>query len=240
MKGIFPNRIEAGKLLAGQLTRYAGQVNVIVLGLPRGGIPVAFEVAMALRAPLDVFVVRKLGTPDRPELAMGAIATGGIRVLNEDVVGGLGIPMEMIDAVTDKETQELNRRQLAYRGMGAEPVVCGKTVILIDDGIATGSTMRAAVRALRAQGPARLIVAVPTVAASTSSELQSEVDELVALMTPERFYGVGEWYADFSQTSDAEVTDLLERARLWMASPNFEVVVRGGGKNDRNDHESIR
>ena len=194
---------------------------------------------MALRAPLDVFVVRKLGTPGRPELAMGAIATGGIRVLNEDVVGGLGIPMEMIDAVTDKETQELNRRQLAYRGMCSEPVVCGKTVILIDDGIATGSTMRAAVRALRAQGPARLIVAVPTVAASTSSELQTEVDELVALMTPERFYGVGEWYADFSQTSDAEVTDLLERARLWMAPPNFEVVVREGGKNVRNGHESV-
>jgi putative phosphoribosyl transferase len=224
MRGIFPNRIEAGKLLAGQLTRYANQANVIVLGLPRGGVPVAFEVAKALRAPLDVFVVRKLGTPGRPELAMGAIATGGARVVNEEVVGGLGIPMEMIDAVTEKETQELKRRQLAYRGSCSGPAVCGKTAILIDDGIATGSTMRAAVRALRAQEPARLIVAVPTVAGSTCSELLPEVDELVALMTPERFYGVGEWYEDFSQTSDAEVTDLLERARLWTASPNFEVV----------------
>jgi putative phosphoribosyl transferase len=165
--------------------------------------------------------VRKLGTPGRPELAMGAIATGGVRVLNEEVVGGLGIPMEMIEAVTEKETQELKRRQLTYRGNCSEPVVCGKTVILIDDGIATGSTMRAAVRALRAQEPARLVVAVPTAAASTCSELLPEVDELVALMTPERFYGVGEWYADFSPTSDAEVTDLLERGRLWTASPNL-------------------
>jgi predicted phosphoribosyltransferase len=238
MRGIFPNRIEAGKLLAGELTRYANQANVIVLGLPRGGVPVAFEVAKALRAPLDVFVVRKLGTPGRSELAMGAIATGGARVLNEEVVGGLGIPMEMIDAVTKEEMQELKRRQLAYRGSCSEPAVCGKTVILVDDGIATGSTMRAAVRALRAQGPARLIVAVPTVAASTCSELLPEVDELVALMTPERFYGVGEWYEDFSQTSDAEVTDLLERARLWTASPNLEVVVGKGGKNDRNGHAS--
>lgn len=217
MRGIFPNRIEAGKLLAKQLTRYANQANVIVLGLPRGGVPVAFEVAKALGASLDVFVVRKLGTPGRPELAMGAIATGGVRVLNEEVVGGLDIPMEMIDVVTKEETQELQRRQLAYRGSCLEPEVCGKTVILVDDGIATGSTIRAAVRALRAQEPARLIVAVPTVATSTYTELLPEVDELVALMTPERFYGVGEWYVDFSQTSDAEVTDLLERARLWTA-----------------------
>jgi putative phosphoribosyl transferase len=238
MRRIFPNRIEAGKLLAGQLTRYANQANVIVLGLPRGGIPVAFEVAQVLRAPLDVFVVRKLGTPGRPELAMGAIATGGVRVLNEEVVRGLAVPMEIIDEVTKEEMQELKRRQLAYRGSCLEPVVRGKTVILIDDGIATGSTMRAAVRALRAQDPARLIVAVPTVAASTYSELLPEADELVALMTPERFYGVGAWYADFSQTSDAEVTDLLERARWWTDSPNFEVVEKKGGKNDRSGHES--
>ena len=190
-----------------------------MLGLPRGGVPVAFEVARALRAPLDVFVVRKLGTPGRCELAMGAIATGGVRVLNEEVVRGLGISMEMIDAATAEEKQELKRRELAYRGSCSEPEVRGKTVILIDDGIATGSTMRAAVRALNVQHPARLVVAVPTVAGATYAELRPEVDELVALTTPELFYGVGEWYKDFSQTSDAEVTHLLERARSWMASP---------------------
>jgi putative phosphoribosyl transferase len=209
----YRNRIEAGQLLAGQLMRYANQPNVIVLGLPRGGVPVAFEVARALRAPLDVFVVRKLGTPGHRELAMGAIATGGVRVLNEEVVRGLGIPMEMIDAVTGEEKQELKRRELAYRGSYSEPEVRGKTVILIDDGIATGSTMRAAVRALNAQHPARFIVAVPTAAGSAYHELRPEVDELVALMTPEPFYGVGAWYEDFSQTSDAEITDLLSRAR---------------------------
>jgi putative phosphoribosyl transferase len=230
MRDIFRDRIEAGQLLAEKLTRYANQPNVIVLGLPRGGVPVAFEVAKALRAPLDVFVVRKLGTPGRRELAMGAIATGGVRVLNEEVVGGLGISMEMIDAVTAGEKQELKRRELAYRGSYSEPEVRGKTVILIDDGIATGSTMRAGVRALNVQHPAQLVVAVPTVAGATYAELRPEVDELVALMTPELFYGVGEWYEDFSQTSDAEVTDLLERARSWMASPNVEGVVGKGGE----------
>jgi putative phosphoribosyl transferase len=230
MREIFRNRIEAGQLLAEKLTRYANQPNVIVLGLPRGGVPVAFEVAKALRVPLDVFVVRKLGTPGRRELAMGAIATGGVRVLNEEVVGGLGIPMDVIDAVTAEEKQELKRRELAYRGSYSEPEVRGKTVILIDDGIATGSTMRAAVRALNAQHPARSIVAVPTAAGSPYRELRSEVDELVALMTPERFYGVSEWYQDFSQTSDADVTDLLERARSWTASTNVAGVVEKGGE----------
>ena len=213
MTDIFRDRIEAGQLLAEKLMRYANQPNVIVLGLPRGGVPVAFGVAKALRVPLDVFVVRKLGTPGRRELAMGAIATGGVRVLNEEVVGGLGIPMDVIDAVTTEERQELKRRELAYRGSYSEPEVRGKTVILIDDGIATGSTMRAAVRALKAQHPARLIVAVPTAAGSTYRDLRPELDELVVLMTPELFYGVGEWYEDFSQTSDAEVTELLKRAR---------------------------
>jgi len=230
MRDIFRNRIEAGQLLAGKLMRYANQPNVIVLGLPRGGVPVAFEVAKALRAPVDVFVVRKLGTPGHRELAMGAIATGGVRVLNEEVVGELGIPMEVIDAVTAEETQELKRRELAYRGSYSEPKVRGKTVILIDDGIATGSTMRAAVRALNAQHPARLIVAVPTAAGSAYRELRPEVDELVALMTPAPFHGVGEWYEDFSQTSDAEVTDLLERARLCTASPNVAGEVETGGE----------
>src|SRR5208337_2656644 len=219
MRDIFRNRIEAGKLLAEKLMCYANQPNVIVLGLPRGGVPVAFEVAKALRVPLDVFVVRKLGTPWQRELAMGAIATGGVRVLNEEVVQGLGIPMEVIDAVTAEEKQELKRRELAYRGSCSEPELRGKTVILIDDGVATGSTMRAAVRALNAQHPARLVVSVPTVAGSTYVELRQEVDNLVALMTPERFYGVGQWYEDFNQTSDAEVTDLLERAKSWRPAP---------------------
>lgn len=218
MKEVFRDRIEAGQLLARELMRYANQSNVIVLGLPRGGVPVAFEVATALRAPLDVFVVRKLGTPGHRELAMGAIATGGVRVLNEEVVRGLGIPMAVIDEVTAEETQELKRRELAYRGSESEPEVRGKTVLLIDDGVATGSTMRAAIRALQAQHPARLIVGVPTAAGSTYLELRSEVDEFVALMTPEPFYGVGEWYQDFSQTSDAEVTELLERARRNLTS----------------------
>jgi putative phosphoribosyl transferase len=201
-----------------------------VLGLPRRGVPVAFEVAKAQRAPLDVFVVRKIGKPGRRELAMGAIATGGVRVLDEEVVGGLGIPIEMIDAVTEEEKQELKRRELAYRGSYSEPEVRGKTVILIDDGIATGSTARAAVSALKAQHPTRLIVAVPTVAGSTYSELRPEVDELVALLTQEPFYGVGEWYEDFSQTSDTEVSDLLERARSWTVSPNVEGVVGKGSE----------
>ena len=199
MREIFRNRIEAGQLLAGKLMHYANQPNVIVLGLPRGGVPVAFEVAKALRAPLDVFVVRKLGTPGNREVAMGAIATGGVRVLNEEVVVGLGIPIEVIDAVTAEEKQELKRRELAYRGSYSELEVRGKAVILIDDGIATGSTVRAAVRALNAQHPARFIVAVPTAAESTYRELRPEVDELVALMRPEPFYGVGASYKDFTR-----------------------------------------
>ena len=222
MRDIFRDRTEAGQLLAGELMRYANQPGVIVLGLPRGGVPVAFEVAMALRAPLDVFVVRKLGTPGHRELAMGAIASGGVRVLNEEVVQGLGIPMEVIDAVSAEEEQELKRRELAYRGSYSEPEVRGKTVLLIDDGIATGSTIRAAIRALKAQHPARLVVGVPTAADSTCRELRPEVDDLVALMTPERFYGVGQWYEDFGQTSDAEVTELLQRARQNLASTEPE------------------
>lgn len=215
MNGIFRNRIEAGRLLAEKMARYANQPSVLVLGLPRGGVPVAFEVAKALRVPLDVFVVRKLGTPGRPELAMGAIATGGVRVLNQEVVGALRISEEKIDAVTADETRELERRELAYRGSYSVPEVRGKTVILIDDGIATGSTVRAAVCALKAQHPARLIIAVPVAAGSAYRELRPEVDELVALMTPEKFYGVGEWYQDFNQTSDRQVTDLLREAQSW-------------------------
>jgi putative phosphoribosyl transferase len=215
MRDRFRDRMEAGQLLSEKLAHYTNQSKVMVLGLPRGGVPVAFEVAKALHVPLDVFLVRKLGTPGRCELAMGAIATGGVRVLNEEVVRALGIPMETIEAVTEEEKQELKRRELAYRGSETEPRLCGKTVILVDDGIATGSTVRAAVRALVAKDLARLVLAVPIVAASTYNELREEVDEMVALMMPRRFYGVGEWYEDFSQTGDAEVTDLLERARSW-------------------------
>lgn len=204
--------------------RYADAPDVIVLGLPRGGVPVAFEVSAALRAPLDVFIVRKLGVPDQPELAMGAIASGGIRVLNEDVVRGLGISEEVIDAVAEAEERELRRRELACRGRQSEPDVTGRTVILIDDGVATGATLRAAIRALNLQRPARLIVGVPTAARSTFGELRAEVDDFVVLMTPEPFHGVGEWYEDFGQTSDAEVAGLLERARENLAACD------GGGR----------
>lgn len=213
MEDTFRDRTEAGRLLATELIRYAHEPDVIVLALPRGGVPVAYEVAMALHAPLDVFVVRKLGTPDQPELAMGAIATGGVRVINDEVVQGCGISPELIDEVAQEEFRELNRRELAYRGTHAAPVVRGRTVLLIDDGVATGSTMRAAIRALNSQQPARLVVAVPTAAGSTWRELRTEVDEFVALRTPEPFRGVGEWYDDFSQTTDDEVTELLARAR---------------------------
>ncbi len=232
MPEIFRDRIEAGQLLARELMRFAGQPDVIVLGLPRGGVPVAFGVAMALRVPLDVFVVRKLGTPGHPELAMGAIATGGVRVLNEEVVEARRIPMEIIDAVTVEEQRELRRRELAYRGSYTEPEVCGKTVILIDDGIATGSTIRAAIRALNAQHPAALTVGVPTAAAETCRELRPEVDAIVALMEPEFFFGVGQWYEDFRQTSDAEVTDLLRRARENLAS-NEPAASSGNSEGDR-------
>ena len=227
MIDIFTDRTEAGRMLAARLMQFVGQPNVVVLALPRGGVPVAFEVAKALRVPLDVFIVRKLGTPGQRELAMGAIATGGVRVLNSEVVDALGIPIRVIDEVTAEEEQELKRREHAYRGSYSEPNVAGKTVILIDDGVATGSTMKAAIRALKLQRPARLIVAVPTAAGSTYFELQSLVDEMVALMTPEPFYGVGQWYQDFSQTSDDEVTDLLDRARKFaMAAGDAPTVTR--------------
>jgi len=186
---------------------------VLVLALPRGGVPVAFEVAQALRLPLDIFLVRKLGVPGHEELAMGAISTGGVRVLNEDVVDYLNIPEQLINAIADEEWEELTRRELAYRGDRPEPEVQGKTVILIDDGLATGSTIRAAAQALRRQQPARIIVAVPVSAPQTCDEYRIGVDEIICAVTPEPFFGVGQWYLDFSQTTDEEVRDLLERAR---------------------------
>ena len=208
----FRDRREAGQVLARELTAYAGRPDVVVLALPRGGVPVAYEVARALGAPLDVFVVRKLGVPGHEELAMGAVATGGVRVLNDQVVGALGIPPSVIEAVAAWQQQELARRERLYRGDRPPPDVRGRTVILVDDGLATGSTMRAALAALRRQQPARLVVAVPTAAPETCDELRAEADDVVCATTPEPFHSVGLWYEDFSQTTDEEVRELLERA----------------------------
>jgi len=212
MKMQFLNRVEAGRLLARRLSQYANRAGVLVLALPRGGVPVGYEVAQALHAPLDVFMVRKLGVPGREELALGAIANGGIRALNGEVVEGLQIPDEVIQAVAARELCELERREQAYRGDRPTPDVQGRTVILVDDGIATGSTMRAAVAALRQLEAGRIVVATPTAALSTMREMHADVDEFVAVMTPADFTAVGQWYQDFGQTTDAEVRELLERA----------------------------
>jgi putative phosphoribosyl transferase len=209
---LFANRHEAGTVLAGLLKHYANRPDVLVLALPRGGLPVAFEVAQALNAPLDVFVVRKLGVPGHDELAMGAIATGGVRVLNDDVVGYLGLSDAAIDRVMEKEKRELERRERIYRGDRTPPNVQGRTVILVDDGLATGSTMRAAVAALRKQQPSHIVVAVPVASPEACAELGSEVDEIVCAATPRPFLGVGRWYRDFSQTTDEEVHELLARS----------------------------
>jgi predicted phosphoribosyltransferase len=211
---IFHDRYDAGRQLAAHLTRYAGRPDVLVLALPRGGLPVAYEVARALGAPLDVFLVRKLGVPGREELAMGAIASGGVRVLNDEVVRALRIPEEVIDAVAAEEQAELERRERTYRDGRPAPDVRGRTVILVDDGLATGSSMRAAVEALRLRGPARIVVAVPVGAPETCAALREIADEVVCAYEPERFAAVGLWYADFSQTSDEEVRQLLVRAAV--------------------------
>jgi predicted phosphoribosyltransferase len=194
---------------------------VTVLALPRGGVPVGYEIAKALRAPLDVFLVRKLGAPGQEELAMGAIATGGVRVLNEEVVRALGISPRVIDLVAARESRELVRRDQLYRGHRHAPHVAGRAVILVDDGLATGSTMRAAIQALRQKKPRRMAVAVPVAAAPTCEELANLVDEMFCYATPEPFYSVGFWYDDFSQTTDDQIRDLLERAgkELTPATP---------------------
>ena len=209
---LFRDRKEAGRFLARKLMAYADRSDVLVLALPRGGVPVAWEVAQVLHAPLDVFLVRKLGLPGHEEFAMGAIASGGVRVLNDDVVRALGVSRDTIEAIAARERRELERRERIYRGDRPAPDVRGRTVILIDDGLATGSTMRAAVAALRQQKPARIVVAVPVGAAETCAEFQDEVDEAICALTPEPFYAVGVWYGDFSQTTDEEVHDLLEQA----------------------------
>jgi putative phosphoribosyl transferase len=185
---------------------------VLVLGLPRGGVPVAWEVARALGAPLDVCLVRKLGVPGHEELAMGAIASGGLRVLNDDLICQLGIPERAIDDMTRRETAELERRERLFRGDRPEPVIAGRTVIVVDDGLATGSTMRAAVTALRSAHPARILVAVPVGASDTCAELKRVADDCICAATPEPFFGVGAWYLDFEQTSDDEVRQLLQQA----------------------------
>jgi predicted phosphoribosyltransferase len=211
---LFHDRTEAGQYLAPNLEAYADRPDVIVLALPRGGVPVAFEVAQALRAPLDVFLVRKLGVPGHEELAMGALASGGLRVLNDDVVRSLHIPFRVIDSVIGNERKELERRERSYRGDRPAPNVRGRTVILVDDGLATGSTMRAAIAALRQQRPARIVVAVSVASSETCAELHDEADEAICAMMPEPFYAVGDHYQDFSQTTDVEVRDLLRRATV--------------------------
>ncbi len=213
MKKLFHDRIEAGRLLAAILDRYAGCADLLVLALPRGGVPVGFEVAKSLNAPLDIFVVRKLGLPGDEELAMGAIASGNVRVLNDEVVRSFGVSSRVVDAVAEKESIELRRRERLYRGDNPEPDATGKTILLVDDGIATGSTMRAAVAALRQQGPSRIIVAVPVAPPATCKELQTEADEVVTVIAPENFYAVGQWYEIFDQTTDGQVTELYERSK---------------------------
>ena len=212
MRGAFRDRHDAGIQLAAKLTAYAGDSSVLVLGLPRGGIPIAYEVARALRAPLDVFVVRKLGVPGHQELAMGAIASGEVRVINRDVVDALQISPQIIDAVASHEQQELYRQQRAYRGDLPFPNLAGRIVIIVDDGLATGSTMRAAIKAVRQSNPTRIVVAVPVGAVETCRSLSEEADEVVCVNTPSDFHAVSLWYDEFSQTSDEEVAFLLEAA----------------------------
>jgi erythromycin esterase-like protein/predicted phosphoribosyltransferase len=211
---LFRDRREAGRLLAGKLAAYANRPGVLVLALPRGGVPVAYEVARSLNAPLDIFVVRKLGVPGYEELAMGAIATGGVRVLNDQLVERLGIPDHMIDAVAEREQRELARRERLYRGGRPSLDVRGRTAILVDDGLATGATMHAAIAALRKLQPARIVVAVPTASPETCEELRAEADEVICAITPEPFQAVGRWYQDFSQTSDEEVRQLLGQQHM--------------------------
>jgi predicted phosphoribosyltransferase len=216
----YADRREAGRELGDLLRQYADRADVAVLALPRGGVPVAYEVAKALAAPLDVFLVRKLGTPGHRELAMGAIASGGIRVLNEDVVQYLGITREQIDAVAREEQQELERREAAYRRDRPLLPLEGRVVVLVDDGLATGSTMRAAVRAVRQQHPSRVIVAVPVGARETCAELRETADEVVCARTPEPFSAVGQWYLNFDQTTDDEVRTLLAQHSTLTPHPS--------------------
>ncbi len=209
---LFLDRADAGRKLARRLAGYSGRRNQLVLALPRGGVPVGFQVAEALGAPLDVFLVRKLGVPGHEELAMGAVASGGTRVINHEVVSALGIPESVIDKVTAEELRELERRARAYRDDRPPPVVRGHTVILVDDGLATGSTMRAAIAALRLQGPEWIVMAVPVAAPEVCEALSTVADDAVCVATPDPFHAGGLWYENFSQTTDEEVRELLNEA----------------------------
>jgi putative phosphoribosyl transferase len=210
----FRNRAEAGAYLAGQLRSYAGRQDLLVLGIPRGGVPVAFEVARSLHAPLDVIVVRKLGLPEQPELAFGAIASGGIRIVNEEVVSELGVPDSVIEAVSRREERELERREYAFRGEKAAVDPGGRTVILVDDGLATGATMLVAIAALHKRQPARLVVGVPVAPSDVCQAIRALVDDMVCPIVSDVFSAVGQWYVDFTPTSDDEVRELL-----WAAAP---------------------
>ena len=215
----FRDRVEAGRFLARKLTEYGNRSDVVVLALPRGGVPVAYEVAQALKAPLDIFVVRKLGVPGYEEYAMGAIASGGIRILNEQLIRSLNIPVDLVDEVTAIEFTELERRERLYRGARAPMDITRQTVIIVDDGLATGSTMRAAVKALRKKNPQKIVVAVPVGARETCDSFRNEVDTVaVCAITPEPFRAVGVWYRNFSQTTDAEVQQLLRKAEQTRAA----------------------
>ena len=209
---IFRDRTEAGQVLASKLTKYLSQINTVILALPRGGVPVAYEIGKELGLPVDIFVVRKLGVPGHEELAMGAIASGGVRHINRDVVDQLRIDSETIDVASRREQKEIERREQLYRGQRSPVDVRNKTVIVVDDGLATGSTMHAAIAALRQHRPARIVVAVPAASPQACSEIADQVDEIICAATPEPFYAVGQWYQEFSQTTDEEVRDLLARA----------------------------
>lgn len=214
---ILRNRREAGRQLAEKLSSYANREDVLVLALPRGGVPVGFELARELNVPMDVFLVRKLGVPSQPELAMGAVASGGIRILNQDVLSSLPIPPTAIEQVARREEEILEERERLFRGDRPGPVIKDKTILLVDDGLATGSSMRAAIAALRRQEPAQIVVAVPVSSSATCEELGKEVEEIVCLATPEPFWAVGQWYVDFAPTTDEEVHDLLSQARHQQA-----------------------
>jgi putative phosphoribosyl transferase len=205
----FQNRCEAGKLLASQLSQYANNLNVLVLGLPRGGVPVAFEIAKTLNVSLDICLVRKLGVPGSPEVAMGAIASGGVQVLNEDLIDYFQISRETIAEVAVRELQELQRRDRVYRGDRPLPQIRDRTIILVDDGLATGSTMQAAIEVLKPQQPQQIIVAIPVAPLNICNKLGAEVDEVLCLKTPSSFGAIGRWYENFDQTTDEEVCELL-------------------------------
>ena len=223
----FIDRTQAGRELATMLHAFRNRTDVIVLGLPRGGVPIAFEVAKALRAPLDVFTVRKIGAPQNEEYALGAIATGGVTAIDWSLAGQLGVSDAALGAVIAREREELSRREQLYRGDRRPLDVTGKTVVVVDDGLATGSTMRAAVAALRTLKPARVVVAVPVASREAASALRQEADAFLSAVLPVELFSVGQWYQDFSQTSDDEVLDLLRRAEDWTPARRAAEVTTG-------------